>query len=82
MVLSDGTPRNFYMPSFDAFEIEDVESTDGLLSQRQVGVVHSVECSLVYFVLVKYFCRRFHQDTCWIAWMSSWIDVFYKWDAH
>ena len=40
---SNGTPRNFYMPSFDTFEIEAVKSTGVLLSQRQVGVVHSVE---------------------------------------
>ena len=31
------------MPSFDIFEIEDVENTDDLFSQRQVGVLHSVE---------------------------------------
>ena len=35
------------MPSFDIFDIESVKNTDDFLGQRQVGVVHSVECSLV-----------------------------------
>ena len=35
--------EEFYMPSFDNFETEAVKSTDDLISQRQVGVVHSVE---------------------------------------
>ena len=43
MMSSDGTPRKFYMPSFDTFEIEAVKSTGDLLSQHQVGVVHSAE---------------------------------------
>ena len=42
MIPSDGNPSNFYMPSFNKFEIEAVKSTDYLLSQSQVGVVHSV----------------------------------------
>ena len=49
MMLNDGTPMNFYMTSFYTFEIEAVKSTDGLLSQLQIGVVHSVECSLVLY---------------------------------
>ena len=35
------------MPSFDTFGMEVIENTDYLLSQRRVGVVHSVEFSLV-----------------------------------
>ena len=73
--------EEFYMPCFDTFEIEATESTDDLISQSQVGVVHSVELSLVYIVLAKDFESRFHWDTCWIAQMSSWIGVFYEWAA-
>ena len=47
MMLSNGTPRKFYMPYFDTFEIEAVKNTDDFLSQCQIGVVCSVECSLV-----------------------------------
>ena len=49
-MLDDVTTRIFYVPSFDNFDIEDVESTDDLLSQCQFGVVHIVECYLVYLV--------------------------------
>ena len=49
MMLSDCTPRNFFMPYFDTFDIEAVKNTDYFLSQRQVGVVHSVGFSLVLF---------------------------------
>ena len=69
------------MSSLYTFEIEASKNTYDFFSQRQVGVVHSVECSLVYLVLAKYFRSRFHRDTCWIDRMSSWIGVIYKWAA-
>ena len=67
------------MLSFDTFEIEAIKSTDYLLSEHQVGVVHSMECSLVYLVSEKDSCRFFNKYTSWISQMSSWIGVFYEW---